>query len=96
MSINPFRENILVKRIEAVEKTAGGIFIPDSSKEKPSEGEVLAVGSGQINPDGTVVKPSLKKGNKVIFAKWSGTEIEYQGEKLIIMKESDILAVINN
>jgi chaperonin GroES len=88
MSINPFRENILVKRIEAVEKTAGGIYIPDSSKEKPSE--------GQVNADGSVVKPSVKKGNKVIFAKWSGTEIEYQGEKLIIMKESDILAVINN
>ncbi|MBL6784769.1 MAG: co-chaperone GroES [Rickettsiales bacterium] len=94
MTINPFRENILVKRIDPVEKTAGGIFIPDSSKEKPSEGQVIAVGSGQLNTDGSVVKPTVKAGNKVIFAKWSGTEIKYEGEDLIIMKESDILAIV--
>ncbi|MBT4989969.1 MAG: co-chaperone GroES [Rickettsiales bacterium] len=94
MSINPFRENILVKRIDPVEKTAGGLYIPDPSKEKPSEGEVVAVGSGQVNQDGTTIAPTVKAGNKVIFAKWSGTEIKYQGNDLIIMKESDILAIV--
>ena len=79
---------------DPVEKTAGGLYIPDPSKEKPSEGEVVAVGSGQVNQDGTTIAPTVKAGNKVIFAKWSGTEIKYQGNDLIIMKESDILAIV--
>ena len=96
MTINPFRDNILVKRIEVDEKTAGGIIVPNTAQEKPQEGEVLAVGSGQVKEDGSVLSPVVKAGNKIIFAKWSGTEIKYQGQDLIIMKESDILAILEN
>ena len=77
-----------------MKKTAGGLYIPDASKEKPSEGQVIAVGSGQLNQDGTIIAPTVEAGNKIIFAKWSGTEIKYEGEDLIIMKESDVLAII--
>lgn len=92
MSIKPLQDRVLVKRTESEEKSAGGIIIPDSAKEKPQEGEIVAVGNGLVKEDGTVVPLELKQGDKVLFAKWSGTEIKIDGEELLIMKESDILA----
>lgn len=93
MSIRPLHDRVLVKRIEEEEKTAGGIIIPDTAKEKPTRGEIIAVGNGFKNDSGNVVPLEVKKGDVVIFAKWGGTEIKVNGEDLIVMKESDIIAV---
>ncbi|MDA0781877.1 MAG: co-chaperone GroES [Rickettsiales bacterium] len=93
MSIRPLHDRVLVKRIEEEEKTAGGIIIPDSAKEKPTRGEIVAVGSGARDESGKVVPLDVKKGDVVLFQKWGGTEIKINGEELLIMKESDIMAV---
>jgi len=94
MSFRPLHDRVLVRRVEAEEKTAGGIIIPDSAKEKPAEGEIVSVGSGARGDDGKVTPLDVKAGDRVLFGKWSGTEVKIDGEDLIIMKESDILGVI--
>ncbi|MEN9926878.1 co-chaperone GroES [Novosphingobium sp. NPDC080210] len=94
MSFRPLHDRVLVRRVEAEEKTAGGIIIPDSAKEKPAEGEVVAVGAGNKAEDGKVTPLDVKAGDKVLFGKWSGTEVKINGEDLLIMKESDILGII--
>jgi chaperonin GroES len=94
MNFRPLHDRVLVRRIEAEEKTAGGIIIPDSAKEKPSEGEVIAVGTGARSDDGTITPCDVKAGDKILFGKWSGTEVKVNGEDLLIMKESDILGVM--
>ena len=94
MAFRPLHDRVLVKRIESEEKTAGGIIIPDTAKEKPSEGEVIAVGSGAKAEDGTVTPVDVAVGDRILFGKWSGTEVTVDGEDLLIMKESDILGVI--
>ena len=94
MAFRPLHDRVLVRRIEADEKTAGGIIIPDSAKEKPSEGEIVSVGSGARSENGTVTPMDLKAGDRVLFGKWSGTEVKVDGEDLLIMKESDVLGVI--
>ncbi len=94
MAFRPLHDRVLVRRVEAEEKTAGGIIIPDSAKEKPAEGEVLAVGEGAYNEEGDRIKPDVKVGDRVLFGKWSGTEVKIDGEDLIIMKESDILGIL--
>ena len=94
MAFRPLHDRVLVRRLEAEEKTAGGIIIPDSAKEKPSEGEVIAVGEGAYTEDGDRIKPDVKAGDRVLFGKWSGTEVKLDGEDLIIMKESDIMGII--
>jgi chaperonin GroES len=96
MAFRPLHDRVLVRRIEADEKTSGGIIIPDTAKEKPSEGEVIAVGPGARNERGELVAPDLRSGDRVLFGKWSGTEVRIDGEDLIIMKESDILGVIES
>ena len=95
MQFRPLHDRVLVRRIEAEEKTAGGIIIPDSAKEKPSEGEVVSVGSGARAENGTITPMDLKAGDRILFGKWSGTEVKVDGEDLLIMKESDILGVIS-
>ena len=94
MSFRPLHDRVLVRRIESDEKTAGGIIIPDTAKEKPSEGEVVAVGSGARNEKGEIVALDVKPGDRVLFGKWSGTEVKINGEDLLIMKESDIMGII--
>jgi chaperonin GroES len=94
MSFRPLHDRVLVRRVEAEEKTAGGIIIPDSAKEKPAEGEIVSVGSGTKAEDGKITPLDVKAGDKVLFGKWSGTEVKLDGEDLIIMKESDILGII--
>ena len=94
MSFRPLHDRVLVRRIEAEEKTAGGIIIPDNAKEKPQEGEVVSVGTGARADDGRITPPDVKSGDKILFGKWSGTEVKVNGEDLIIMKESDILGII--
>ena len=94
MNFRPLHDRVLVRRVEAEEKTAGGIIIPDTAKEKPQEGEVIAVGSGTKAEDGTVTPLDVKAGDRILFGKWSGTEVKISGEDLLIMKESDILGVI--
>jgi chaperonin GroES len=94
MGFRPLHDRVLVRRVESEEKTAGGIIIPDSAKEKPSEGEILAVGSGHKAEDGTVTALDVKVGDRVLFGKWSGTEVKIDGEDLLIMKESDILGIV--
>lgn len=94
MAFRPLHDRVVVRRIEANSKSAGGIIIPDTAKEKPSEGEVIAVGPGGRNERGELVTPDLKAGDRVLFGKWSGTEVRIDGEDLIIMKESDVLGVI--
>ncbi|MEZ5689977.1 MAG: co-chaperone GroES [Caenibius sp.] len=94
MAFRPLHDRVLVRRLEAEEKTAGGIIIPDSAKEKPSEGEIVAVGNGTRAEDGKVTPLDVKVGDRVLFGKWSGTEVKVDGEDLIIMKESDIMGVI--
>jgi chaperonin GroES len=94
MAFRPLHDRVVVRRIEANEKTAGGIIIPDTAKEKPSEGEVIAVGPGVRDARGELVIPDLKAGDRVLFGKWSGTEVRLDDEDLIVMKESDILGVI--
>ena len=95
MNFRPLHDRVLVRRIEAEEKTAGGIIIPDSAKEKPSEGEVVSVGSGARAENGTITPMDLKAGDKILFGKWSGTEVKVDGEELLIMKESDVLGVVS-
>ena len=94
MSFRPLHDRVLVRRVEAEEKTAGGIIIPDAAKEKPAEGEVVAVGAGNKAEDGKVTPLDVKAGDRVLFGKWSGTEVKLNGEDLLIMKESDILGII--
>ena len=90
----PLHDRVVVKRIEADEKSKGGIIIPDTAKEKPSEGEVIAVGPGGRDENGKLIPIGLKSGDRVLFGKWSGTEVKLDGEDLLIMKESDIMGVI--
>jgi chaperonin GroES len=96
MDFRPLHDRVLVRRIEAEEKTAGGIIIPDSAKEKPSEGEVLAVGAGTRDETGKLVALDVQVGDRILFGKWSGTEVRLQGEDLLIMKESDILGIVES
>jgi chaperonin GroES len=94
MNFRPLHDRVVVRRLPAAEKTAGGIIIPDTAKEKPQEGEVVAVGAGVKAEDGTVTPLDVKAGDKILFGKWSGTEVKINGEDLIIMKESDILGIV--
>ena len=94
MGFRPLHDRVVVRRIQAEEKTKGGIIIPDTAKEKPQEGEVIAVGPGARDESGKVVALELKAGDRVLFGKWSGTEVRIDGEDLLIMKESDIMGVI--
>lgn len=94
MKFRPLHDRVVVKRIDAEQKTAGGIIIPDTAKEKPQEGEVVAVGPGARNERGELVAIDLKPGDRVLFGKWSGTEVKIDGQELLIMKESDIMGVI--
>jgi chaperonin GroES len=94
MSFRPLHDRVVVKRLTAEEKTAGGIIIPDTAKEKPMEGEVVAVGPGARNEAGQLVPLDVKAGDKILFGKWSGTEVKLNGEELLIMKESDIMGII--
>ncbi|MBV8654390.1 MAG: co-chaperone GroES [Alphaproteobacteria bacterium] len=94
MAFRPLHDRVLVRRIELAEKTAGGIIIPDTAKEKPMEGEIVAVGPGARGDDGKLHALDVKKGDRILFGKWSGTEIKLDGEELIIMKESDVMGVI--
>ncbi|MDX8495509.1 co-chaperone GroES [Mesorhizobium sp. VK22B] len=94
MKFRPLHDRVLVRRIEAEEKTAGGIIIPDTAKEKPQEGEVIAVGPGARDESGKLTPLDVKVDDRILFGKWSGTEIKLDGEDLLIMKESDILGVI--
>ena len=94
MNFRPLHDRVLVRRVEAEEKTAGGIIIPDTAKEKPQEGEVIAVGPGARNEAGQLQPLDVKAGDRILFGKWSGTEIKLGGEDLIIMKESDVMGVI--
>ncbi len=94
MAFRPLHDRIVVRRIEAEEKTAGGIIIPDTAKAKPSVGEVLAVGPGARDENGKLVELDVKVGDRILFGKWSGTEIKLDGEDLLIMKESDVMGVI--
>ncbi len=94
MKFRPLHDRVVVRRIDAEEKTAGGIIIPDTVKEKPSEGEIIAVGPGGRDEAGKLVKPDVKAGDRVLFGKWSGTEVKIDGKDLLIMKESDILGVL--
>ncbi|CCW20047.1 Heat shock protein 60 family co-chaperone GroES [Sphingobium indicum BiD32] len=94
MAFRPLHDRVLVRRIEAEAKTAGGIIIPDTAKEKPQEGEIVSVGSGSKAEDGKVTPLDVKAGDRVLFGKWSGTEVKVDGEDLLIMKESDILGVV--
>ena len=93
-NFRPLHDRVVVRRVESDEKTAGGIIIPDTAKEKPSEGEVLSVGSGARDEAGKLVPLDVKKGDRVLFGKWSGTEVKLNGEDLLIMKEADIMGVI--
>ncbi len=94
MNFRPLHDRVLVRRVEAEEKTAGGIIIPDTAKEKPQEGEVLAVGAGARDEAGKLVPLDVKEGDRILFGKWSGTEVRLDGEDLLIMKESDILGIV--
>ena len=94
MKFRPLHDRVVIRRLTAEEKTAGGILIPDTAKEKPMEGEVVAVGPGARNEQGEVVALEVKAGDRILFGKWSGTEVKLDGEDLLIMKESDILGII--
>ena len=94
MAFRPLHDRIVVKRIDAEEKTAGGIIIPDSAKEKPSQGEVIAVGPGGRDESGKLIPIDIQVGDRVLFGKWSGTEVKIDGDDLLIMKESDILGIV--
>ena len=96
MKFRPLHDRILVRRVESDERTKGGIIIPDTAKEKPQEGEVVAVGPGARDDNGNLIELAVKAGDRVLFGKWSGTEVKIDGEDLLIMKESDILGVIDN
>ena len=94
MKFRPLHDRVLVKRLEEEQKTKGGIIIPDTAKEKPMQGEILAVGPGVRNEKGELVKPDVQVGDRVLFGKWSGTEVKIDGDELLIMKESDIMGVL--
>jgi len=94
MAFRPLHDRVLVRRVEEEQKTKGGIIIPDTAKEKPTEGEIVAVGPGGRNEKGEKVPMSVKKGDRILFGKWSGTEVKLEGKDLLIMKESDIMAVL--
>lgn len=94
MAFTPLHDRVVVRRLEEDEKTSGGLIIPDSAKEKPSEGEIVSVGAGARDEDGDRIAMDVKAGDKILFGKWSGTEIKLDGEELLIMKESDILGII--
>lgn len=96
MKFRPLHDRVLVRRIEQDEKTTGGIIIPDSAQEKPTEGEVLAVGSGVRDENGELQPLDVKAGDRILFGKWSGTEVELDGDELLIMKESDIMGVLKS
>ena len=94
MGFRPLHDRVLVRRVEAEQKTPGGIIIPDTAQEKPQEGEVVSVGTGTRNEAGTITPLDVKAGDKILFGKWSGTEVKVNGEDLLIMKESDILGIV--
>jgi chaperonin GroES len=94
MAFKPLHDRVVVKRVQSDEKTKGGLIIPDSAKEKPAEGEVIAVGEGARKDSGELIPMSVKAGDRILFGKWSGTEVTLNGEELLIMKESDILGII--
>ena len=94
MAFTPLHDRVLVRRIESDEKTQGGLIIPDSAKEKPAEGEIVSVGGGARKDSGELIPMDVKAGDKVLFGKWSGTEVKIDGEDLLIMKESDILGIL--
>ncbi|SEW01574.1 chaperonin GroES [Aliiroseovarius sediminilitoris] len=94
MAFTPLHDRVLVRRVESDEKTAGGLIIPESAKEKPAEGLVIAVGAGAKDDDGDRIAMDVKEGDKILFGKWSGTEVTIDGEELLIMKESDIMGII--
>jgi chaperonin GroES len=96
MHFRPLHDRVVVRRIDAEEKTAGGIIIPDTAKEKPQEGEIVAAGPGARNEKGELVPLDVKAGDRILFGKWSGTEVKIDGEELLIMKESDILGVVEH
>ena len=96
MNFKPLHDRVLVKRVESDEKTAGGIIIPDTAQEKPMEGEVLEIGSGARDEVGKLIPLDVKKGDKILFGKWSGTEVKMNGEDYLIMKESDIMGIITS
>ena len=95
MQFTPLHDRVVVRRIEGEEKTKGGLIIPDTAQEKPQEGEVVAIGTGTRAEDGTVTPLDLKAGDKILFGKWSGSEVKLDGEDLLIMKESDVLGIID-
>ncbi len=95
MAFKPLHDRVLVKRVQSDEKTKGGLIIPDTAKEKPAEGEIVAVGEGARKDSGELIAPAVKSGDRVLFGKWSGTEVTVNGEELLIMKESDILGIIS-
>jgi chaperonin GroES len=94
MTFRPLHDRVLIRRIDAAETTAGGIIIPDNAKEKPQEGQVVSAGTGTRSDDGTIVALEVRAGDRILFGKWSGTEVKIDGENLIIMKESDILGIV--
>jgi chaperonin GroES len=96
MKFRPLHDRVVVRRLEEEERTKGGIIIPDTAKEKPQQGEVVAAGPGARNEEGQIVALDVKEGDRVLFGKWSGTEVKIDGEDLLIMKESDILGIIEN
>lgn len=93
-NIRPLQDRLIVRRLDSEEKTAGGLYIPDSAKEKPQQGEVVAVGKGKVKEDGAIIPMDIKKGDKILFGKYSGTEIKLDGEELLIMREDEVLGVI--
>jgi chaperonin GroES len=95
MAFKPLHDRVVVRRVKSDEKTKGGLIIPDTAKEKPAEGEVIAVGEGARKDSGELIAPSVKAGDRVLFGKWSGTEVTLDGEDLLIMKESDIMGIIH-
>ncbi len=96
MRFRPLHDRVLVRRVEAEEKTAGGIIIPDTAKEKPQEGEVIAVGAGTLNEKGELRPLDVRAGDRILFGKWSGTEVKLNNEELLIMKESDVMGILED
>ncbi len=96
MKFRPLHDRVLVRRVEEATKTAGGIIIPDTATEKPQEGEIIAIGTGTLDDNGKRVALDVKKGDKILFGKWGGTEVTVDGEELLIMKESDIMGIIES
>ena len=94
MAFKPLHDRVLVRRVKSDEKTKGGLIIPDTAKEKPAEGEIVSVGAGARKDSGELIAPSVKAGDKILFGKWSGTEVKLDGDELLIMKESDIMGVV--